>query len=155
MDVYKCSLCLFAVLTRPCSTTGNHSPWLRSTLRTLTAIRQAMALSVVVMLNTAVLRRVNYLLLLTAPRLRPELLTADQYQWPNTASIVNRILSPVAKVVSTTQILVSIAQRTRRKICRGVTRRSRLARAAVSRVLKALQQCQQKSRSNTFESSSQ
>ena len=154
MGVYKCSLCLFAVLTRPCSTTGNHSPWLRITLRTLTAIRQAMALSVVVMLNTAVRRRANYLLLLTARRLRPELPTADRYRWPNMASIVDRTLSPVTKVVSTTRNLVSIAQRTRRKICRGVTRRSRLARAAVSRVLKALQQ-RQKSRSNTFESSSQ
>ena len=60
MDVYKCSFCLFAVLTRPCATFGNHLSWLHGILSILTVIRQAMAFSVVVMLRTAVHRRATY-----------------------------------------------------------------------------------------------
>jgi len=63
---------VFAVLTRLCATSGNHSPWLRNILSILTAIRQAMALSVVVMLHTTVFRWASYLMLLTALHLRPE-----------------------------------------------------------------------------------
>ena len=60
------------MLTRPCATPSNHLQWLHSILSILTAIRQAMALSVVVVLRTAVPQWDRYLLPLTALQPNPE-----------------------------------------------------------------------------------